>query len=369
MKHLPINLENYEEYFLLYVDDELTEAEKKDVELFTRQYPELKEELTSLMDTRLDPEEIRMDLKQDLYRSEENAGIDASNFESLQLSLIDDELDEKEAGAILAYSQNHPDAKANLEWLRKAKLEPEAIQFPDKSLLYRTAEKPALVIRMRWYRMAAAAAILLAAGLWFLNRPDEDGILPAASVTVAQQLGTGDKTGDEANALPGKSETAEPEGKNEQAVPGDITSTSSKPGVERNTTRNTSNAEQVPVHVTETKSVPNGDQIQGIAENTIRKPIEDVVQTGSDPMLSANELNAQPQIAIQVKSDYATDALNSDNRDVLSDQTTIEDQNKPRKGMFRGLVRKANRFYNKVTNPDMDRPLVKVANIEIGLPR
>ena len=187
MKHLPINLENYEEYFLLYVDEELTEAEKKDVELFISEHPELREEWMMLMDTKLEPEDIRMDLKKELYRPEKTEGINESNYETFQLSWLDNELSDTERQAIERYTSQHPEAAANFELLGKTKLPAEEMTFPDKSVLYRSAEKTAIVISIKWYRMAVAAAILIAAGLWFINRPDEDEV-PAVPVTVAQGL-------------------------------------------------------------------------------------------------------------------------------------------------------------------------------------
>jgi len=42
---MSINKDNYEEYFLLYADNELSEVEMNNVEDFVKQHPELEEEL------------------------------------------------------------------------------------------------------------------------------------------------------------------------------------------------------------------------------------------------------------------------------------------------------------------------------------
>ena len=365
MKHLPINLENYEEYFLLYVDNELTEAEKKDVELFIEQHPELREEWTMLMDTRLEPEVIMMDLKQDLYRSEDASGINESNYETFQLSLLDNELDEKEKLAIETYTSNHPDATANFELLSKTKLTPEDIRFPDKSLLYRSAEKPAAVISIRWYRMAVAAAILIAAGLWFINRPAEEEI-PATLVTVAQQVPKENaETPVVVNQTPG-------EKINEQQPALDDR------GANKNNTANALTAGSATVIQSrgtrqslkeESKEVTPENIPGNSVESVSRNRVEEVVTMATDPVTATNQFASQPVADLNVKNDYATEALAMENNSTVPEQTDLTDDEKPRKGMFRGIVRKANRFYNKVTNPDPDRPLVKVANFEIGLPR
>jgi hypothetical protein len=365
MKHLPINLENYEEYFLLYVDNELTEAEKKDVELFISQHPELKEEWMMLMDTKLEPEDIRMDLKKDLYRSEKTEGINESNYETFQLSWLDNELSDLERQAIETYTRQHPEAAANFELLGKTKLPAEDIRFPDKSVLYRTAEKPAIVISIKWYRMAVAAAILIAAGLWFINRPDEVEI-PIDPVTVAQDLPKApietpqatEKTDEGTTKQETTTENPSAENNNET-----VGVTATRTAVEPRTKENTRTSEK------ENHSVAIEEKTSRQAvENVSRGRIEDVVTMASDPMTATNQLSAQPAVALDVKSDYATEALMVSNGNT-NEQPEVTDDGKQRKGMFRGIVRKTTRFYNKVTNPDPDRPLVKVANFEIGLPR
>ena len=366
MKHLPINLENYEEYFLLYVDNELTEAEKAAVDLFISQHPELREEWMMLMDTKLEPENILMDLKKDLYRSEKTEDINESNYETFQLSWLDNELSDKERQAIETYTSQHPEAAANFELLAKTKLPAEEIPFPDKSVLYRSAEKPATVISIRWYRMAVAAAILIAAGLWFINRPEEVEV-PIDQVKVAQEL---PKPIVETPAATEK--TAEESGKTSTADSNTVTEENNEPA--RGATTRTAVQQQAKENYRSPKEnnrsvAVEENTVPGNAENTNRKKIEDVVPMVTDPMVATNQLSAQPAVALNVKSDYATEALTMENNASTNEQPEVMEDGKQRKGMFRGIVRKANRFYNKVTNPDPDRPLVKVANFEIGLPR
>ena len=43
-----INKNNYEEYFLLYADNELSNAERKMVEVFVKENPEFREEFCML---------------------------------------------------------------------------------------------------------------------------------------------------------------------------------------------------------------------------------------------------------------------------------------------------------------------------------
>ncbi len=66
-----INLSNFREYFLLYVDEELKTKEKEAVETFVLQNPELQNEFTLLKQTVLPKENIIFANKEVLYRKEE----------------------------------------------------------------------------------------------------------------------------------------------------------------------------------------------------------------------------------------------------------------------------------------------------------
>ena len=54
---MTINRNNYEHYFLLWVDGELSPEEMVAVERFIAEHPDLAEELALLQDTKLVPEE------------------------------------------------------------------------------------------------------------------------------------------------------------------------------------------------------------------------------------------------------------------------------------------------------------------------
>lgn len=65
-----ITVSNYQEYFLLYIDNELGASEKEMVETFVLQQPQLQEEFTLLKETVLPAERISFVNKQSLYRKE-----------------------------------------------------------------------------------------------------------------------------------------------------------------------------------------------------------------------------------------------------------------------------------------------------------
>jgi hypothetical protein len=68
---MEINRNNYEEFFLLYTDNELSAGDRKAVEEFVRLHPDLKEELDILIGTILIPQAIEFENKEELYKEEE----------------------------------------------------------------------------------------------------------------------------------------------------------------------------------------------------------------------------------------------------------------------------------------------------------
>ena len=70
-----ISLSNYEEWLTSYIDNELTEEERKDVEVFVAGNPAIQRELNLLQQTKLQPEAIVFPYKESLYRREEKARV------------------------------------------------------------------------------------------------------------------------------------------------------------------------------------------------------------------------------------------------------------------------------------------------------
>jgi hypothetical protein len=67
-----IGLNNYEEKFLLYVDNELSNTENKNIETYVLQHPTLQPVFTSLKQTKLPVEIISYPNKKELYKKEKN---------------------------------------------------------------------------------------------------------------------------------------------------------------------------------------------------------------------------------------------------------------------------------------------------------
>ena len=174
-----INRDNYEMYFLLYVDNELSVQERDAVEKFVIENTDLKKELELLMQTALPSEEIIFSLKKGLYKTE----ISKELRENMLLHL-DNELDHSLIASLETAIVSDNFVKEEWNTLLKTKLEPdENIVFENKALLYR--HERSNVISSHFRRLAIAAAIL-GAGL-FIGIALFTGNKKNVDVAVAQK--------------------------------------------------------------------------------------------------------------------------------------------------------------------------------------
>ena len=113
-----INRDNYEEYFLLYADNELSAAEKNIVELFLADNPDLKEEMRMLQQAILEPEEVLFENKGNLLKPQ---SLDTEIQQQLLL-LLDNELAVNEKQHIESLIKNDEAVKKEWNLLQQTKL-------------------------------------------------------------------------------------------------------------------------------------------------------------------------------------------------------------------------------------------------------
>ncbi len=200
-----INRNNYEEYFLLYIDNELNAAEKKEVELFLQTNTDLQIEMDIFKNTIFQSDDIIFPDKGQLIKEEE---IPAQLQEQLLL-YIDNELDISSKKIIDQKIAIDKLLQQELSILQKTKLDTSAqIVFADKASLYR--QEPARVVGFNFRRFAAAAVllgVLCSAGYLLLNNREDPSVitLPVAevkkSVPEQKKMDSGFKTNETSDPL------------------------------------------------------------------------------------------------------------------------------------------------------------------------
>ena len=197
-----INRQNYEEFFLLYADGELSAADKQAVELFVQENIDLTDEFAVYQQTKLPIEHFAFEDKNTLYRfAEKNRDIAA--YEEAFLLALDNELTPKEKDTLDIFLSEHPFFQETFSQLTQTKLPIEVVLFPDKSSLYRKEEKPVIYL-YRWKIAIAAALVGLVVLLWTIV-PDyrTPGVL-VAKKSDTEKIITPSKNG---NVIPAKPDT------------------------------------------------------------------------------------------------------------------------------------------------------------------
>ncbi len=163
-----INRHNYEEFFLLWVDNELNVDQRREVERFVAANPDLKEELESLKDIKLPGDAMLFDDKSSLLRFTEQKPetINEENIQYWMLMHLDRELKKEEEKKLERFIQQNPSYQKEFADLKRTRLEANPfLVFPEKELLYKRGEK---VVGFAWWRIAIAAAVILFISLTIL---------------------------------------------------------------------------------------------------------------------------------------------------------------------------------------------------------
>ncbi len=174
-----INRLNYENYFLLYVDGELSATEMQAVDHFAAENKDLADELNMLLQTKLPEEAFHFENKSSLLRTTSEI-INSINCEEKFLLFIDNELTEQEKAETLHFVAAQSANQDLFETIKQTKLPLENIVFPDKESLYRKEEHKKPIIVLQWWKLAVAAAligIMAIIGIFVpLNRPSSSEV-------------------------------------------------------------------------------------------------------------------------------------------------------------------------------------------------
>jgi uncharacterized protein (UPF0333 family) len=192
---------NYEEYFLMYVDNELTAEERAVVELFARHNPDLAAELDILMQTKLTADDtVMFGNKKGLLQNTDTVNID--NYEEQFLLYIDKELDAAENRSVEKFVLQHPQFQDEFTLLKQTVLEPEAVIFEDRESLLREEERRIIPMFLRF--AAAAAIIGIAVLVWWMQDNNTTSIKQVAVQTgnSAKENTASANTKDKETALP-----------------------------------------------------------------------------------------------------------------------------------------------------------------------
>ena len=164
-----INRNNYEEYFLLYADNELSNSERTEVEKFLEQNKDLEKEFRMIYNTISTPDaSVELTDKSFLYRKNEEIFISEKNYEEVFVLYHDNELTEQQKLETEAFLSGHAQLKNEFELIGLARFTADSsIIFRDKKYLYKK-EKTGKVVPIIFWRILAAA-VFIGFGLWIMQ--------------------------------------------------------------------------------------------------------------------------------------------------------------------------------------------------------
>ena len=351
---MKIDRHNYEEFFILYWDEELTALQKQAVENFVKANTDLQEEFKILGDTRFAPDKnVQLEEKGFLLN---NSFINITNYEEQLLNYIDDELSHDERKEVGRAAAKYPTIQKELALLQKTKLQPEAdILFPGKSTLYRREENADSyrhrIISMTWFRVAVAAAIILIAGfvtLRLVNANKSADIPPVATIDKSKDQLLNNKT---------QQAIAQPEDQPEKDKEQNLAATEDKstqdqktkePGNKNNVKENKSPDPLIAYKPGNENNLPQNRKVnnQTVTEPAIitGEPIAyNISKDKSEAVISESDKTSEPfsnpNVTLQPR--YALNIQDPDEDDVMS--------GKKEKGGLKEFLRKTTRVFERRT--------------------
>lgn len=185
-----ITRHNYEAYFLLYVDNELSVAGRRTVEAFVQQNADLEKELIMLQQSVLQPDEkVVFVLKEKLIKGTARQDlVNENNYEEYFVLYGDEELSNEEKDQVEQFVYRHPQYQAEFELMQQARIFPDnTIIFPGKACLHHTEKDNKRVVLFGQWHIAAAVVVLaiVCLSLYIANR-DHNNAADGSSMAVTK---------------------------------------------------------------------------------------------------------------------------------------------------------------------------------------
>jgi hypothetical protein len=376
-----ITRNNYEEYFMLYADNELSAAEKKAVETFVIQNPDLEKELLMVQQTILKPDNRIVFENKSLLMKQTFADsiININNYEEYFLLYTDNELDKAARKDVELFVNNNPSLKEELNILLQTKLVADTqIIFEGKEILYKK-EKDDKVIPLPWLRIAAAAAVLLLLGFFIINSKTK----PAASFVKTQNPKTNNAKNNPAIVI-NKNKKDDSVVTSSTVASLDNTEATIKKGKVKNiksdnlAINKSIKKEMINPVKKQTNNLPAENNTVEIQRNQIAKVEEvrtpETVEENTKVNTVTNTIISKVDNTVAAATDnkndehnYLSQALQTNNN-TNSDDVFYVANTSSKKSKLRGIFRKVSRVFDKTANADDDNKHgVLIGSFQIAL--
>ena len=323
---------NYEEFFILYMDNELSGEQIKMVDAFLAAHPDLKMEFDALMSTKLPTEEFSFDKKDLLAENMKLASVDEELLLYIDNELSTDQKKTVEMELVLNknYQQQH-------QVLLQTKLDPsEIITYPHKKELYR--QTVTTVPFKVWMRVAAAVVVIAISGLLYFRNSSSPTVNGDPQTSVAAEAGER-KNASEKDKDQSIVESIQAESSNSQRL------AVAKP--EQETTKS--------LPVINKKKVQKENPVQ--QSNLLAQNTEAIQPDQIDrPLVTAIEINEKERSITETTAAVNRNHVTSSFLERTINEPAVDTKesiaNNDRKGSIKGFLRKATRMIEKRTGFD-----------------
>lgn len=155
---MKINLQNYEEYFVRFLDGDLPSEDVAEVKLFLQRHPGLNAELNAFKATMLPADENIFFPGKELLKK----GITLLNYQDYFIRKVEADLSSEEEQELNSFLQHHRELQREMNAFAKTKLVADtSLGFPDKNSLKKRESGRVIPIYVRYAFVAAVAAGLM----------------------------------------------------------------------------------------------------------------------------------------------------------------------------------------------------------------
>ena len=362
---MEINRYNYEEYFLLYTDNELDATARAAVEAFAAEHADLKEELELLQQFKVVPEYITFPGLSSLIKEADL--IDETNCEEKFLLYTDNELTSSERESVDRFVQTRPAMQESFDLLRAAVLQADnSVRFPGKQLLFRYEKEK--TISFGWWKMAAAAMVLLTAGaLWLSNQRSSNTHGTEVASYNSNRSSSSAATGDQGKITqPPAASLASDKGR----LVADAGETAADRPVANNQLHHAAAKEPVRRPALALAAQPARHSPPAVEGNIVQAQTgnQDAFNKISSAMVKAQHPVIDEAVVLNNSEDEADEAApgvsfasNTEPEDIYITNIPID-----KKHALRGLLRKATRVINKATGLNGEKSIL-IGSVELAL--
>lgn len=166
---MEINRNNYEAYFIDYLEGNLDERLVDSFIAFIQSNPDLRAELNLFETVSATPENISFSKKNTLYKERYDS---EKEFDNAAIAILEEDISEEEKFEFEKYLAEHPEKKKDAGLFSQTKLQAdESIIFSNKNKLYR---KPLGKTLLLWSTRVAAVFVLALAIFILFDKPSNE---------------------------------------------------------------------------------------------------------------------------------------------------------------------------------------------------